>query len=648
MAQFEQPGAVGRFLDRLVMSLAPAWGVSRMEARTRVATARMTRELAAGYKAARRDRAKSVGRVGSANKDLLHDLRAIRDKSRQLIRDDATAAAALEVKVDNVVGSGFKLQSACTMEDTGFTSQQQVDDWNGACERLWADWTSQACDANECSDFDDLTRLVYQTKATDGETLAHRIAIKGRPITTAFELIDVDRLDETVHDGQKDIRGGIELGDRGQPVAYHILPVHPDDLVHVPKPGSNVAEPIARTKDGWHNMLHVMDRSRPGQVRGVPMIVPALPLFEHLHHYLDSEIIAARVNSNFAMAIERPLDPSTDPSVYEEVFGHDDGSGGGEGSRFFEEIPPGTVEYLNPGEKLTAHSHNRPGTTFTPFVMHMLRAIAASINLPVEMLMKDFGGMNYSNARVALLEARRGFAREQRRVKAQWLQPVYETVIREGIVNGLLPSKPPRALKEWHRFARARWIAPAWGMVDPVKEAEASRIKVDNNLSTPEAESASAGGMDLREVLQSKARALVIQREIEEQNNLPPGSLRPAGDAAPVAPTSDNDDEGKPIEEGDVDTDTGQEKGEDPAKLAARLNAVGVAMRSGLITPQQADEENTRAKLDLPPMSQAVLDAWKKEPTKRPVTLARAAEELNQDPEPEPSTDPEDDQPSES
>lgn len=53
------------------------------------------------------------------------------------------------------------------------------------------------------------------------------------------------------------------------------------------------------------------------------------------------------------------------------------------------------------------------------------------------------------------------------------------------------------------------------------------------------------------------------------------------------------------------------------------MDAYGVGVRAGALTPQIDDERKFRASLDLPDLSEDVEDVWADEPTRRPITLAQ-------------------------
>lgn len=550
-------GALTRAVDSVIAAAFPAWAVRRAAARRQLAQQEGAR---LAYEAARRDRTRSNARVGSADADLLPDLQTLRQRSRSLVRDDAHAAAAIRALVDNVVGCGLRPQAAARPQDTGLT-QAQCDEWNAQVEAVWRRWAANQCDASRTCDFDELTRQVYRTRLVDGEALAHRVVRDG---VSSWELLDVDRLQDPPQQ-QDDVRGGVQINAYGEPITYWVQPHHPDDqrFLRRLRTGNNQAIPISRFLGGWPNVLHLYRRERPGMSRGAPWITPALPLFDHLHHYLDSEIIAARANSNVAMVIRRPLD-RTDPDLM-AVTG--DGSGDAPQPQYHQTIEPGTIEYLNEGEEMQPFTPSRPGSAFDPFVRRVLKAICASIGVSYELITRDFSESNYSSARASLLECRRGFEVEQNLMIAGWCRPTWETRVREAVETGELPK--PRGWDDPEigpvPYLASRWIRSAWGWVDPVKEIDAARLAVESNLSTPQHE-ASRAGLDVEEILEARAAFLVKAREIEERNKLTPGVLTAtSGTAAPKPqpPAEQDPEDPEPSDDGDAEPDPEDAKEDD-------------------------------------------------------------------------------------
>lgn len=508
---------VGVFAPRLVHS----WQVARKKSAALLA-----------YESARISRTNPSEKSTSADSDVLPDLKKLRDLSRALVRDDAHASAAADILEDNVVGEGILAQPACTPEETGLT-QDQCDEWNKACLAEFTDWADNHADATEQGTFYELQALVMRTWIGDGDAIGH--AVFGGDGFVACELIDADRVESPGFFDTDTIRGGVELGPHGEAIAYHVLDQHPDDLFA--GAGARTTKRIAKAGDGYSYVQHVFRRRRPGQTRGVPWTASCLGYSRNLHHYLDSELIAARAASNYAVVIKKSVTP-TDQDVF-PVADNEQASG----QTFLQELQPGTIEYLNEGEEMQSFSPNRPGAQFDAFVTRILRAMCSAMGLSYELVAKDFGRMNLSSARAMLRECRRGFDRARKLMVRQFCRPWYENVIRIAVQSGRLVP-PPAWLDNPTPFLRANWVAPAYGIVDPVTDAEGATAAVEAGISTPQIQAA-AQGLDSEQVLRERAKHLAAAMRIEKEFKLPAGALtrtskQPQGTGA--APTDSNSD----------------------------------------------------------------------------------------------------------
>lgn len=501
--------ALARAVDAVLQPFAPRLVLARMQARA--VAAQML-----NYDAARSHPTRRNLRSGSADRDLLVDLSKLRTNSRAMVRDDSAGSAMVRVLEDNVVGTGLKPQMLVDAESTGLTDED-ADAWNRGVEALWRNWSERWADASEHDTFESMQRQVLRSLVVDGEALLHRVYVNpaeqpGRVIGTAFETIDPDRLQDPTGT-RNDIRSGVEVGPRQNAVAYWITPRHPDEWNQWTDQARRANQPQrwSRYAGGSLSILHVFRRDRPGQTRGVPFFAPCFGLVESMNDMLQTELNAARAASKFCMFIRQSVD-AADPHLSQE-----------DGKQWHERLDNLQIRYLNPGEEPVSFSPNRPGTTFEPFVVRVLRSICAALGLPYEMVLKDFGGMNYSSARVALLEARRGFEALQQLLIDKLCQPVLRSVVMDAVVTGALPM-PRGFLANPDLFLRCYWQPPAWGWVDPVKEIDAARLAIENNLSTPQAEAARQGG-DAEINLESRARFLRRARDVEERYGLEPGEL---------------------------------------------------------------------------------------------------------------------------
>jgi hypothetical protein len=154
------------------------------------------------------------------------------------------------------------------------------------------------------------------------------------------------------------------------------------------------------------------------------------------------------------------------------------------------------------GDKLHGFTPARPSVAYEPFVTTAFRYIGAGLNMPYELLLKDFSKTNYSSARAALLEAWRFFTGRRNWLGRTFYQPAYELWFEEMVDAGKIEA--PGFYDNRTAWTRARWIGPGRGWIDPLKEAQASELRMDIMVSTLEDECAEQG-KDWEEVLEQRA-----------------------------------------------------------------------------------------------------------------------------------------------
>jgi len=466
------------------------------------------------YRGAKVDRFRSSWGPGggSADQDLLSDLPRLRERSRDLIRNDAIASGGIETIITNVIGSGIKIQSRIDKEtlkiNEDFASQLQKQ-----FEKIWQRWVPYA-DAGKRLDFYEIEELEERSRFANGEAIIIPLRIKdrNRPYSLALQSIESDRLSTPSGlRSDKRIRSGVKIGKYGQPIEYWIKKTHPGDWIYSRSSGNGVDSYIrypARDKFGVKKIYHLYHVLRSGQTRGEPFFAPVINLFKDRFEYMEAELVAARVAACIGLIIKK--DNAMGAGVARKTRIDSD-------NRRIEEISPAMVEYLEPGEDIKSFEPNRPGGTFSPFIERVLRDIASGLNIPYEILSKDFSKSNYSNTRAALIEARRFFRKQQRFVADKFGQPVFELLIEEAYLKGELPILDFYQ-NRW-AYVRSRWISPGWQWVDPQKEVKAAVMAVDNNHSTL-ANEAAARGCDWEEDLEQRAREAKKIKQLEGEHGI--------------------------------------------------------------------------------------------------------------------------------
>ena len=183
------------------------------------------------------------------------------------------------------------------------------------------------------------------------------------------------------------------------------------------------------------------------------------------------------------------------------------------------------VARLAPGESVEFADPKRPGSGFTDFVKTMLRGIAVGFGLPYEVAFSDYAGMNYSNARTAILDARRVFKSWQRFLAVQLCTPIWQLVIEEGVLREKLPSsatgRPP------HRSSPPCTGSPRAGTGStPAKEVAAQQMAVEAGF-TSKSEVCAARGTDHEEVAKQRQREEQLEDELGLQRAAPAAATTP-------------------------------------------------------------------------------------------------------------------------
>ncbi len=449
--------------------------------------------------------------LGSADADLLGELPTLVSRSRDLARNHGIAAGAVQTQVDNVVGTGLRLSSTPDFRLLGRT-KEWADEWSANVEAQWRVWSENVwCDAARSLTFAGMTAQVFRSGIVNGEALALPMWLPERdvPFASAMQLVEPDRLcnPHGVPDSQY-LRAGIEINRYGSPQAYWIRKTHPGDSQMGFIAATEEWERVpAFTAFGRRQVVHVHEKERTGQSRGKPIFTSIMPMFRMLDHYERSELQAAIVNAMIAAFIETPLDSET----IAEMFG-----GSGEAlrsahSEWRAKLESGSLITMFPGDKLSPFTPSRPNSAYSQFVENVQRHIGTGLNMPFELLMKDFSKTNYSSARAALLEAWRYFNGRRLWLATYWAKPVYDLWLEEAVNKGLVEA--PDFYENRAGWTRCKWIGPGRGWVDPVKEAQAAQIRMEAGLSTLEDECA-AQGLDWEEVLAQRAREKARLKEL--------------------------------------------------------------------------------------------------------------------------------------
>jgi len=524
--------------DRFAYWRNPEAGLARWQARARLA-------IAGGYSGA--DRTRRANQLGwrremDAATAILPDLGTLREESQDLARNNGIASGALALNVTKVVGRGLVPKAQIDRQLLGL-SDEQADAWERQAERefhLAADTVE--IDAERKLPFGLLQGLAFLRTLEDGDILVNlpRITRPGSPYRLKLELIEAARLSNPDWLPDTDRRaGGVTTDEHGAPVTYHVCNRHPGNRRRTGDGSASFSWSALKAFDsaGRPLCLHLYDKRRPGQPRGVPYLAPVIELIKQLGRYTDAEVMAAVVNGMFSVFIESDIAGAQVGWSPAPNIGNPDGDAALQTDPTGLELGYGSVVELPAGMRANTAAPGRPNQAFDGFVLAVLRQIGMALELPYEVLIRHFS-TSYSASRAALEEAWDYFLRRRHWLAVSLCQPVYEAILGEAIARGRLQAPgfgaDPLITRAW---LGSLWIGEAPSALDPVKEIEAAERRVALRLTSRSEERSRLVGGDWEACLPQIAR---------EEQAIRTHGLQPVEPKAPAAmnePESEEDDD---------------------------------------------------------------------------------------------------------
>lgn len=304
---------------------------------------------------------------------------------------------------------------------------------------------------------------------------------------------------------------GVELDSFGNPTAYHVLQQHPGDVY------TEQRSPLKYNRVPADNVLFWIRKDRPGQVRGIPMLTPALELFAMLRRYMKAVLVSAELAADFSlfMKTDAPLDgTTTEPTPFETL-----------------NVERGMLTTLPVGSEVQQLASTQPNANLEMFVRIVLREIARCINVPLNVAMGDSSGYNYSSGRLDHLGYHRGLTVDRADLEQQDNDRTFAAWYTEAT---LLPGYLPGA--ERYPDPAHRWFWDGLPSIDPVKDATADSLLLEGHMKTL-ADHYAERGEDWEEQIdqigieQAKLKKLGLVPEVL----VPPGKTQPMSAAMRAA-----------------------------------------------------------------------------------------------------------------
>lgn len=386
-----------------------------------------------------------------ANTEIWGALLLLRNRARDLTRNNPHAARAVSAMCHNLVGNG--ILATCTHENE--ETRKKVND-------LFVKWSAQMSVADDL-DLAGVQTVAVRSWLESGDVLLRRRWRRpddGLAVPVQVQVLESDFLNEQANSilpGGGRIVQGVEFDAIDRRAAYHLWRTHPGDFLQ----GQAVAAGVARVPAA--DVAHLYEPLRPGQVRGVSWLSPAIVAMRMLDQYDAAEQVRKRTEACLAAFII----PGDEVSFDADEDGIGTAAYDSDGN-ILERIEPGMIATLRNGKDIRFPAPGQNGG-YPEYVRTQLRTIAAGLRMPYELLTGDLSQVNYSSYRAGWIDFRRQVQMLQRQLIIPLLcQPIWRWFIDAAIAGGQLP---PDAYP-------VRWTPPRFEDIDRLKEAQAAAAEI--------------------------------------------------------------------------------------------------------------------------------------------------------------------------
>lgn len=394
---------------------------------------------------------------------------------------------------------------------------------NKEIETAYREWSKPGgCEITGKLSLRELDRLTVRCLARDGEVLIRSLRGRDFGVGGKLQLLDIDRLDEQKNDtlpNGNTIKMGVEIDLYSRPVAYHLFKQHPGEMGEWNRGVARDYEVVPADQ-----IRHLFIPDWPEQVRGFPWMHAAMLRLWHLGAFEEAAVINARVGAA-KLAVLQQNDPADAPAL---------ATGRDSSGNLLTDVEPGQYWTLPQGTTLASWNPTFPDQSTGPFVQCCLRGAAAAVGMAYHSFANDPGEVNYSTARVALLDERDMWTTMQGWYIEHHADPRFADWLRQMSISGAWPSR-------YYDYRNAvRFQAKTWDWIDPEKEIKGKQLALEMKV-TSRTRIAAEKGEDIEDVFDEIAEeeALAKDKGIKLEPTAP-AAAKPAAAPKPAEPGEDD------------------------------------------------------------------------------------------------------------
>jgi lambda family phage portal protein len=434
-------------VDKVVDYFSPGAGLRRLQKRFAKNEAE---KLIRSYDAASKGRRTKDWKAPntSATAEIHIALQTLRNRAREMERNNPYAESAIDKIATNIVGTGI-------IPTPLISSRPQ----EKKIKQLWTDWAEKTkCDWDGHLNFYGLQDLIMRTVALSGECIVRKRIVKdpSLPLPLQLQVLEADFIDTFKH-GPTDNEGwifyGVEFNKQRKVVAYWLYEEHPGDSFLFNFNFKSNRYPV-------EDVIHIFEKKRPGQFRGVPIGASSMLRLKDVDEYSDAQLVRQKIAACFSAFVYDSSTPM--PAVQTQ---DDDG--------LTDKLEPGTIQHLTPGKQIT-FSTPPAAEGFGEFTKQQLAGISLGFGMDYVTFTGDLTGVNFSSGRMGWLAFHRKVNNWQWKMFVpMFCDKAWEWFEQMAAIYGAIRAGQDIGV---------RWSVPRREMIDPSKETEATIEAYQNGL----------------------------------------------------------------------------------------------------------------------------------------------------------------------
>jgi capsid protein len=411
-----------------------------------------------GYRAARvaEREGRSPSRTGAVVHERIDRLK-LQYQSRDFVRNNGLYGGIITRTRNYIIGEGFKLNCKSKSET-----------WNRKVEKAWEDWwITGTPEIKQTLNGPLVEKLILDEVLTCGDTGVVLTDVKHED-DDQIQIVEAEQI--IGHDWLKQ---GIDKDSLMRPIKYWVSPYDPYSGV-----------PIRSECKGYSpdTFLHICALARASSYRPVPPFQSGFPMMHRINDICDAESLARQMQARVAMTSNRisglpvPAQLGEGSPILDQSEDFDDTADGAASLGYVTELDTALIFHGQPGDRLEGVERTAPGGDFSDTIRMFLRLLGLPMGIPLELILLDWTGGNYSQSKAVLEQAYQTFLEWQQLLEFRFYRRLFKWWLKGMIERGRIRNRSDA-------FEHT-WIKNTFPWLDQLQEAEAQGIKVDRGFGT--------------------------------------------------------------------------------------------------------------------------------------------------------------------